>query len=68
MNDDAPAEDVVDAGEGEMTVLHVNDGDAVLVCLDVAQVPHVPVGVTRSPVAQLEIFYLFDSGTERARE
>ena len=58
MDDDPPAEDVVHAGKGELGVLHVDDGHALLVRQYVAEVPHVSVGVARRTVVELECFYL----------
>ena len=52
--DHPPGQDVVDPGEGEQLVLHVNDRHALLVRQDVAEVAHVPVGVARRSVGELE--------------
>ena len=58
VDDDPSAEDVVHAGKGELGVLHVDDGHALLVRQYVSEVPHVSVGVARRTVVELECFYL----------
>ena len=58
MDDNPPAEDVVHAGKGELGVLNVDDGDALLVRQYVAEIPDVSVGVARRTVVELECFYL----------